>query len=78
MKTYIIGQDTTKSASSAVGRGIVGGILLGPIGALGGALSGKSKTKTTFLIVNEDGTRRTEEVENGSPLYNLYIKYLEV
>ena len=78
MKTYIINQDTKKSASSTIGRGIVGGLLLGPIGALGGALSGKNKTKTTFLIVNDDGTRRTEEVENGSAMYNLYIKYLEV
>lgn len=78
MKTYIVSQDTKKSASSSIGRGIVGGILLGPIGALGGALSGKNKTRTTFLIVNDDGTRRTEEVENGSALYDLYIKHLEV
>lgn len=34
--------------SLSLGKGIVGGVLLGPIGAVGGAMLGK-KGKTTFV-----------------------------
>lgn len=77
-KTIIIGNDSRKSATSSVSRGIVGGLLFGGLGALGGALSAKNKNKTTFLIVYENGKRETKEVKNNSPDYNKFINYLEI
>ena len=55
VKTMIVGADSKKSAGSSIGRGLVGGALLGPVGLLGGALSGKNKKSTTFLIEYDEG-----------------------
>jgi len=44
-----------------VGRAIVGGVLLGPLGALGGAVTAGSKTK-----VNEKTTEKSEVIDTGS------------
>lgn len=78
LKTFIIGTDSRKSASSGITKGIVGGLLFGPIGAIGGALSAKNKNCTTFLVVYKDQTRETVTVRNEGLEYNEYIKYLEV
>lgn len=78
LKTLIIGSDSRKSASSGIKKGLVGGLLFGPIGAIGGALSAKNKTCTTFLIVYKDKTRETVTVKNGGAEFKEYIKYLEV
>lgn len=51
----LVGQDTRKSASSSIGRGIVGGVLLGPVGLIGGAVSGKNKISRDFLIEYRSG-----------------------
>lgn len=77
-KTVIIGQDSTKSTSSTITRGIIGGALLGDLGAMAGMLSAKNKQTTTFLVIYKDGHRETKEVENGSQMYNIYISYLDV
>ena len=37
--------------SLSLGKGLVGGVLLGPVGAVGGAIMGK-KGKTTFVCHN--------------------------
>lgn len=44
--------NTKKSGASVIGRAVVGGVLLGPLGALGGATTANSKTteKTTEAI----------------------------
>lgn len=80
-KTKIINNINTsrKSATSSVARGLVGGVLLGPIGALGGIASGKSKQKneTMFLIIYEDGTKDTMTVSNNSQEFYQLIQYLE-
>ncbi len=78
IKTIIVGQDSKKSTASTIGRGAIGGFLLGPVGLVGGALSGKNKNKTTFLIIYDDGSRETMDVKNGSLLYKTYISYLEI
>lgn len=59
----LITDEHTKSASSAVGRGIVGGLLLGPIGMLGGALSGKNKGIYVVAIKFKDGKNSLLEVD---------------
>lgn len=77
-KTVIVGTDSRKSAGSGISRGIIGGSLFGPIGAIGGALSAKNKNRTVFLIIYKDNTRETLTVANDSLEYKEYIKYLEI
>lgn len=45
---------TKKSAASAITRGVVGGALFGPIGALAGATTASSKSVTNYQPVNND------------------------
>lgn len=52
----IIDEKSRKSATSAVGRGAVGGFLLGPVGLLAG-LSAKSKGTHTIQINFLDGKK---------------------
>lgn len=75
-KTQIIDSDSRKSATSAIARGAVGGILLGPIGLLGAA-SAKNKKTTTFLVFYSDDSRKTFTVKNNSFQYKEFIRYLE-
>ena len=77
-KTMIVGADSKKSAGSSIGRGLVGGALLGPVGLIGGALSGKNKKSTTFLIEYDDGSRDTDTVKTGGMMFNVYAKYLDM
>lgn len=82
--TYIVTEDTRRSASSTVLRGAVGGVLgvvspgLGLIGAAAGVMSGKNKHTTTFVIEYSDGHRVTETVKNNSAEYKLYCTYLDL
>ena len=78
LKTMIIGSDSRKSASSGIKKGLFGGLIFGPVGAIGGALSAKNKKTTTFLIVYKDKTRETVTVKNDGAEFKEYIKYLEV
>lgn len=64
VSAVLIGTDSKKSGASTVGRALVGGALLGPIGAIAGAASGKSKTtKATFSVKYASGRTGTETVE---------------
>lgn len=52
VKAYeLVTEDTQKSAASGIARGIVGGALLGGVGAIAGAASGK--TKGTYQVAVE-------------------------
>lgn len=75
-KTIIVASDNRKKATSAVGRAVVGGVLLGPAGLLAG-VSAKSKNSTTFQIIYSDGTQKTETVANDSYAFKEYCKYLD-
>lgn len=75
-KVMIVGHDSRKKATSVIGRGIVGGALLGPVGLLAGA-SGKNKNKTTFLIIYNNGKRETITTKNNGFLYKKLIQYVE-
>lgn len=81
-KVMIVGStsNSRKKVGSSVVRGAVGGTLLGPIGLVGGALSGKNKVtnETTFLIEYEDGHRETKKVDNNSYEFQKLCKYLEM
>jgi hypothetical protein len=51
-----------KKGGSVVGRAIVGGVLLGPVGALGGAVTAKSKHSST---TTQQVVTKMEQVDSG-------------
>lgn len=66
---------TTKSAVSAAGRAIVGGIIAGPAGAVLGAATTSGKTsvteqRATFFVKYASGRTGTETVKVGSDRFN--------
>lgn len=75
--TIIVGGDSRKSVGSSVTRGAIGGALLGSVGLVGGALSGKNKSKTTFTIVYKSGRREVKTVDNNSWEFDKYAKYVK-
>lgn len=77
-KAVIVATRVAKDSDSAIMRGVVGVALIGTSGAVIGTSTAKQKQFTTFLLVYEDDTRETKEVENESPLYQEYINYIEV
>lgn len=77
-KTLILSHATLTDKDNAMTRGIVGMALVGTAGAVIGTSTAKERQTTTFLLVYNDESRETREVENGSELYNIYVQYLEV
>ncbi len=70
----IITDDIRKSAASGIARGAVGGVLLGPVGLLGGALSAKNKGTYQIALQFKDGKRSLIEVDDK--FYKELIKVL--
>lgn len=58
----VMTESSQKSAVSAVGRGLVGGFLLGPVGLLAG-LSAKSKGVHIVAIQFKDGKKSLIEID---------------
>ena len=77
-KTIIVETHTGKDNDNAMTRGVVGALLFGATGAIVGTATAQEKSYTTFLIIYNDDSRTTQTVENGSTLYNHYIKFLDV
>lgn len=75
-RTIIVSQSSRKKASSAIGRGIVGSAILGPVGLLAGA-SAKSKDTTTFQVIYNNGRQETVTVNNDSSSFKEYCRYLD-
>lgn len=75
--TILVGGDTKKSVGSAVVRGAIGSALLGPVGLVGGAISGKNKSETTFTIIYKDGHREVKTVSKDSYEFERYASYLK-
>lgn len=64
VKEYeVIDEESRKSATSAVGRAFVGGVILGPVGWLAG-LTAKKKGTHTLAIEFYDGKRSLIEVDD--------------
>lgn len=77
LKTYIIGTSEKADLGSAVGRAVVGDFLAGKTGAFIGAMTGKNKTITRFLVLYDDESQEVVDVPDGSPLYNEYLSRLD-
>lgn len=73
----IVGEDSRKRTASAVGRGLVGGALLGPLGTIAGVASAKNKKETTFKVTYESGRVEVVTCKNKSPEYKKYAKNLK-
>lgn len=62
----VITDEHQKSAASGVARGIVGGALLGGVGALAGALSAKKKKGIFHVAIQfKDGTKSLLKIDDG-------------
>lgn len=59
----VMNAETSKSATSAVGRGLVGNFLLGPIG-IAAALSAKNKGTYVVAIQFKDGKKSLIELDD--------------
>lgn len=72
--------DSRKKVGSTLIRGAVGSALLGPVGLVGGAMSGKNKVTNmvTFLIEYADGHRETRNVKSNSLEFKILSNYLEM
>lgn len=71
--TYeVITDEHRKSAASGVARGLVGGVLLGPVGMLAGGLSAKNKGVYQVAIQWKDEKRSLIEVDDK--IYKAIIK----
>lgn len=70
----VVDEDSRKSAGSGVARGLVGGALLGPVGAVAGGLSAKNKRSITIAIEFKDGKRSLLEVDGN--LYKAIVQAL--
>jgi len=60
----LITDEHRKSAASGVGRGLVGGFLLGPVGMLAGGMSAKNKGTYQMAIQFTDGKRSLLEMDD--------------
>ncbi len=67
----LITEEHRKSAVSGVSRGLVGGVLLGPVGLLAG-LSAKNKGTHVIAIEFEDGKKSLIEIDEK--LYKILIQ----
>ena len=69
----VMDEESRTSATSAVGRGILGSLLLGPIGAAA-ALSAKKKGTYVVAIQFKDGKKSLLEIDDK--LYKVLVKSL--
>ncbi len=68
----LITDEHRKSAKSGVARGLVGGVLLGPVGMLAGGMSAKSKGIYQVALQFKDGKRSLVEIDDK--IYKSIIK----
>jgi len=69
----VVNETYQKSATSAIGRGLVGSLLLGPVGMLAG-LSAKSEGTHTLQLNFKDGNKSLISVDDD--YYNAIVKVL--
>ena len=77
VSAVLISAQNKKSGASALGRAVVGGALLGPVGAIAGASTGKSYAKSaTFSVKYASGRTSTETVSVDSKRFKELSSYL--
>lgn len=57
-------EENVKKVSGAVGWGVVGGIVAGPLGILAGAMLGGNKKQVTFILELDDGRQLMGTVDS--------------
>ena len=62
-KIELLTAEKSKDIGRSVARGLVGGILLGPVGLVAGALVGKDSNINRFEITYKDGEKSLVEVD---------------
>jgi hypothetical protein len=60
----VMDESHTRSTASTIGRGLIGGFLLGPAGMLGGALTSKKKGIYVIALKFKDGGKSLIEVDD--------------
>lgn len=74
VETYeVVDEEKRKSAASAVGRGLVGSLILGPVGLLAG-LSAKTKGVHLIAIQFKDGKKSL--IEMDEKIYKALVRKL--
>ena len=68
----VISQDSSKGFMGSAGGAAIGGLVLGPVGFLAGALAGGNKNKTILAFECADGLRLagTVKTQSVSPILN--------
>ena len=74
-KIELLTAEKSKDIGSSVARGLVGGILLGPVGLVAGALVGKDSNINRFEITYKDGEKSLVEVDKKLGDYILSVKW---
>ena len=70
----VITEEHRKSATSGITRGLIGGALLGGVGAIAGAISAKSKGTYQVAIQFKDGKKSLLQLDDKA--YKTLIKIL--
>lgn len=70
----VVTSETKRDTGSTIARGLVGGVLLGPVGLVGGALLGKNNDIHTLSITFKDGKKSLIEINDK--IYKDIIKKL--
>ena len=72
IKDYqIITEDSRKSTSSSIVRGLIGGALLGPVGLIAGGVSGKNKKTYQIELTWIDNKKSIIEIDES--LFRVFI-----
>lgn len=70
----VVDQDASKSATSVVSRGLLGGMVLGTVGMIAGSLSAKNDTIVLISIEFKNGDKSLIEVDKT--VYKTLLKIL--
>ena len=73
-KVQVVSTNSRKSLLSTGVRGLIGGALLGQFGLVVGAVSGKNKTKTTFVKRGLFGHKKIVTAKNNSRKFKKLAK----
>lgn len=78
VRTEIVTQGQVTKGGHAFTRAVVGGAIAGEVGAIIGGASAKTKVqgKTTFRVWYQDGHDELKTVDDYSPQWHEYMKYL--